>query len=229
MNTLASKRCENMFSNFGLKFRLDCPYFTTFRKPTSTSLILSYVIPPYTTIRGMISNALGLPRDDLRVQDWFKIGIKPLKFEKCREMAKILKLKGTGKSYERSFLSSPMFREFLVEPSYEIFLVGDEERINEVYSALQNPKRPLYLGGSDDLVDVEIFEPVEVEEAEAEEIWSVVEGVHEGCVVEKVPYRFVRVGRTFGVEYKTVSIPVKAPIRGSFRTLSFGENTIWVI
>ncbi len=75
---------------FGLKFRADSPYFTTFREPTSTSLILSYAIPPYTTIRGLISNALGLPRDDLRVQDWFRIGIKPLRFEKSREMAKIL-------------------------------------------------------------------------------------------------------------------------------------------
>lgn len=200
-------------SMLGLKFRLDCPYFTTFRKPTSTSLILTYSIPPFTTIRGMISNALGLPRDDLRVQEWFKIGVKPLRFEKCREMAKILKLKGTGKKYERTFPSSPMFREFLVEPSYEIFIVGDDERIREVHSALLNPKRPLYLGGSDDLVDVEVFEPVEVEEVEVSEVWSVVEGVYEGCIVEKVPYKFVRVGKTFSVEYKTVSIPLNLPIR----------------
>ncbi|RLI80187.1 CRISPR-associated protein Cas5 [Archaeoglobales archaeon] len=213
----------------GLKFRVDCPYFTTFREPTSTSLILTYLIPPYTTIRGMISNALGLSRDDLRVQEWFKIGIKPLNFEKCREMAKILKLKGTGKNYQRTFPSSPMFREFLVEPSYEIFLVGDDERIKEVHSALLNPERPLYLGGSDDLVDIEVFEPVEVEETEADEVWSVAEGVYEGCIVEKVPYKFVRVGRTFSVEYKTMSIPVNTPIKGTFRSISFGEGeNIWV-
>ncbi|WP_456370435.1 CRISPR-associated protein Cas5, partial [Geoglobus sp.] len=191
----------------GLKFRLDCPYFATFREPTSTSLILSYVIPPFTTIRGMISNALGLPRDDLRIQDWFKIGIKPLRFEKSREMARILKLKGTGKSYNRSFPSSPMFKEFLVEPSYEIFLVGESDKIEKAFAALKNPKRPLYLGGSDDLVDVEVFEPVEVEEVEVEEVHSVVEGVHEGCIVQKVPYKFVRVGKTFSMEYKTVSVP----------------------
>jgi len=101
----------------GLKLRVDCPYFTTFRRPVSTSTILTTIIPPYTTLRGMISNALGLPRDDLRVQEWFKIGIKPLnrEFEKSRELAKILKLKGTGKSYQRDFPSAPMFREFLVD------------------------------------------------------------------------------------------------------------------
>ena len=213
----------------GLKFRVDCPYFTTFREPTSTSLILTYLVPPYTTIRGMISNALGLPRDDLRVQEWFKIGIKPLNFEKCREMAKILKLKGTGKNYQRTFPSSPMFREFLVEPSYEIFLAGDDERIKEVHSALLNPKRPLYLGGSDDLVDVYVFEPVEVEEVDSSEVWCVVEGVYDGCIVEKLPYKFVRAGRTFSVEYKTVSIPVNTPVKGIFRSISFGEGEdIWV-
>ncbi len=219
----------NMSNIPGLKFKVDCPYFTTFREPTSTSLILSYVIPPYTTIRGMISNALGLPRDDLRIQDWFKIGIKPLGFEKCREMAKVLKLKGTGKKYERTFPSSPMFREFLVEPSYEIFLIGDGVKIKEVYSALLNPRRPLYLGGSDDLVDIEVFEPVEVEEVEVEEVRSVVEGVYEDCIVEKVPYKFVKVGRTFGVEYKVVSIPIKYPIKGIFKSINFGEGeNVWV-
>jgi len=203
----------------GLKFRIDSPYFVTFREPTSTSLILTYVIPPYTTIRGMISNALGLPRDDLSVQDWFKIGIKPLRFEKSREIAKVLKLKGTGRKYERTYPSSPMFREFLVEPSYEVYLVGDEEKIRKTYSALLNPERPLYLGGSDDLVDLDIFEPVEVEETEANEVWSVVEGIHEGCVVEKVPYKFVKVGRSFGVEYKTVSIPFNSPIREKIKCI----------
>ena len=217
-------------SMFGLKFRIDSLYFATFREPTSTSLILTYAIPPYTTIRGMISNALGLPRDDLRVQDWFKIGIKPLRFEKSREMAKILKLKGTGKKYERTFPSSPMFREFLVEPSYEVYLVGEEDKIRKTYSALLNPARPLYLGGSDDLVDLDVFEPIEVEETEANEVWSVVEGVHEGCVVEKVPYKFVKIGKTFDVVYKTVSIPIQNPVKGVFKTVSFGKGeSVWVI
>jgi CRISPR-associated protein Cas5h len=199
----------------GLKVKLDCPYFTTFRRPASTSIILTTTIPPYTTLRGMISNALGLPRDDLRVQEWFKIGIKPVNhvFEKSRELAKILKLKGTGKAYQRDFPSSPMFREFLVESSYEIFLVGDADNVRVVHSALLSPKRPLYLGGSDEMVDVDVFEPVEIEEVETEEVWSVVEGIREGCVVEKVPYRFIKVGKTFNVEYKTVSVPMRYPVR----------------
>ncbi len=217
----------------GLKLMVDCPYFTTFRRPASTSLILTATIPPYTTLRGMISNALGLLRDDLRVQEWFKIGIKPVnhEFEKSRELAKILKLKGTGKEHQRYFPSSPMFREFLVNSAYEIFLVGEEERIREVHSALLNPKRLLYLGGSDDMVDVDVSEPVEVEELETEEVWSIVEGIHEGCVVERVPYRFVRVGKTFNVEYKMVSVPMRYPVRVNEKIgvikLEKGEH-VWV-
>jgi CRISPR-associated protein Cas5h len=79
---------------FGLKFRIEALYFTNFRKSTSTSLINTYSIPPFTTLRGMISNALGLKRDDLRVQDWIKIGIKPQNnINLSTEMTKVLKLK----------------------------------------------------------------------------------------------------------------------------------------
>jgi CRISPR-associated protein Cas5h len=216
----------------GLKVKLDCPYFTTFRRPASTSIILTTTIPPYTTLRGMISNALGLPRDDLSVQEWFKIGIKPVNsdFEKSRELAKILKLKGTGKAYQRDFPSSPMFREFLVESSYEIFLVGDADKVRLVHLALLSPKRPLYLGSSDEMVDVYVFEPVEVEELETEEVWSVVEGIHEGCVVEKVPYKFVRVGKTFNVEFQTVSVPMGYPVRvkEKVKVMKFDEENAFV-
>ena len=56
-----------------LKFGLEGLYFTSFRKPTSTSLIMSYTVPPYTTIRGLIANALGIERDNYLLQDEIKI------------------------------------------------------------------------------------------------------------------------------------------------------------
>ena len=214
---------------WGFKLRLECPYFAAFRKPTSTSLILTYIIPPYTTIRGMFSNAMGLPRDDLRIQKWFKIGIKLIHTDKSRELAKILKLKGTGKTYQKTYPSAPVFREFLVEPKYEIFVVGERDEIAQLYHSLRDPERPLYLGSADDLADLEISELIEVEETEMKETWGVVEGIYEGCIVEKVPYRFLKNKKSFDVEFKTVSIPLKGPIRGTFKGFNFGggEN-IWV-
>lgn len=215
---------------WGLKLRLECPYFAVFRKPTTTSLILTYIIPPYTTIRGMFSNAMGLPRDDLRIQDWYKIGIKLIHVERSRELAKVLKLKGTGKKYQKTYPSAPMFREFLVEPKYEIFVVGEKDRVIGLYEALLNPQRSLYLGSSDDVVDLDVSEPFEVFETVMDETNSVVEGIYKGCIVEKIPYRFLKNKKSFDVEFKTVSVPIKNPIKGNFKGFNFGrDENIWVI
>jgi CRISPR-associated protein Cas5h len=216
----------------GLKLRLEGLYFTSFRKPTSTSLILTYSVPPYTTIRGMLSNALGLRRDDLTLQEWFRIGIKPVRIgDTSREMAKILKLKGTGRKFQKVFPSSPMFKEFLVNPVYEVFLVDDEEKIERIYKALLNPVRPLYFGASDDLIDIEVSEPTEVEVVEAEEVHSVVEGIHENCMIEKIPYKFHQRGRKFSVEYKTISVPRDGAVslRESVKCIKFDKEAVWVV
>ncbi len=216
----------------GLKFRLEGLYFTTFRKPTSTSLIMSYAIPPYTTIRGLISNALGLKRDDLSVQDWMKIGIKPLNFsDRSRETAKMLKLKGTGATHLRVFPSSPMFKEFLVSPAYEIYLAGEDDKINRIYNALLQPARPLYIGASDDLADIEPSKPIEINSINAKEISGVLEGVHEKCFVENLPYKFVKKGKDFSLEYKTVSIPQNKIIslKEEVECWQFDGETVWLV
>ncbi|MCX9012357.1 MAG: CRISPR-associated protein Cas5 [Candidatus Methanoperedens sp.] len=216
----------------GLKFRLEGLYFTTFRKPTSTSLIMSYSIPPYTTIRGLIANALGLKRDDYSIQDWVKIGIKPLSFSnRSREMAKMLKLKGTGETHQKIFPSSPMFKEFLVSPSYEIYISGEDDKVNLIYNALLQPARPLYIGASDDLTDIEPSKPVEIEEVNAKQISGVIEGVHENCLVENIPYKFVKKGKDYSLEYMTASIPQSdtLSLREEVKCWRFDGDNVWLM
>ncbi|PWB54523.1 MAG: CRISPR-associated protein Cas5 [Candidatus Methanoperedenaceae archaeon] len=248
----------------GFKFRIDGLYFNTFRKSTSTSLILSYSIPPYTTIRGLISNALGLKRDDYTVQDWVKIGIKPLNYSnRSRELAKILKLISREQkfkcklcqnkwmattipskcpkcdssefyeipNYKQFFSSAPMFKEFLFSPAYEIFIAGENDKIGYVYNALLQPDRPLYLGGSDELVDIEVSNPIEIQEVEVKEISGILEGIHENCLVEKIPYKFIQKGKDFSLEYKTVSIPQDSSISLNEEIACFRYNgdNIWLI
>ncbi len=211
----------------GLKFRVEGIYFVSFRRPTTTALSLTYLLPPFTTIRGLIANALGLPRDSFEIQEWFKIGIKPEgRPQKNKEMAKFLKFIKRDKEtrYLRTFPSSPVHREFLVGSSYWIYLVGEENKIKRIHKALNSPKRPLYLGASDDLVDLEVFEPIKVEKTQSNEVHSILDGVYEGCLIENLPYRFVPVKDKKGnlkevhLEYKLVSIPrafpyaVKKPI-----------------
>lgn len=191
----------------GLTFDVEMPYFSTFRKASSTSLMLSYIIPPFTTIRGLLSNAMGLARDDLYLQNKIKIGIAVKQFgEKNVEMAKILKLKEMPGIRTVAFPSSPMFREFLVNPIYSIYLGGEPEIIETIYEALIQPNRPLYLGQSDDLVEIILDAPIDIPEIESKEVWSVVEGIVPGAIVEKVPYRFERENGSYSLIQKIVSI-----------------------
>lgn len=215
----------------GLEFKLDALYFTTFRKPASTSLILSYAIPPYTTIRGLLSNALGKKRDDYSIQDWVKIGISPPeKISKSREIAKILKLKGTGKTHNRVFPSSPIFKEFLIKPTYRIYLAGEEDKIKRIHNALLQPERPLYLGASDDLADIEVSEPIEIREVKTKQVTGIIGGIHEKCSVENVPYKFIRRGKGFSIEYKTVSIPPTktTTLKGELDCWEFSSGNVWL-
>lgn len=216
---------------WGFKFRIEGLYFTSFRNPLTTSLFKTYLVPPFTTIRGLLSNALGLPRDHLEIQEWVTIGIKPVNLpEKSREMAKVLKLKGDYNKFTRTFSSSPMFKEFLVFPSYDIFLGGEEEKIRKIIEALKNPVRPLYIGGSDDLVDIKVDEPLQIELVKSNEIRGIVGGVQEDAVVEKLPYKFHKRGKKFTLDYKVVSIPKNGVIHleESVEAYRFKEEMVWL-
>ena len=190
---------------FGFKFRLEPIYFASFRRSISTSYLSSYPLPPFTTIRGLISNSLGINRDNFILQDMIKIGIKINNVNYSSELTKILKLKKENRKTNR-FPSSPIFREFLINPIYYIYVAGDENTISMINYSLKNPKRDLYIGSSDDLVDLTIFNPIEIFEDRAIP-QSIIEGIHENCLIEKIPYKFHKNGRRFNLEEKIISIP----------------------
>ena len=198
----------------GIILNLEVLYFSTFRKPSSTSLILTYSIPPFTTIRGMISNALGLQRDNYFLQEKIKIGIAVRDFGfKNTEMAKILKLKENKNHPVRDYPSSPMFREYIVNPKYKIYLGGDENTINKIRNAIESPERPLYLGQSDDIIDLSSSPLMDIEEIETNQFDSVVdEIIVPNSIIERVPYKFYKGNERYNIEYKIVSIPKELPI-----------------
>jgi len=183
-------------------------YTATFRKPSSTSLILTYPLPPFTTVRGMLANALGLAQHDHSLQDRIKIGIRIIKQGyKNVEMAKILKLKENNEKAIRDYPSSPMFREFMVQPIYQFFITTSDDFAFQLHRALHFTKRPLYLGQSDDLVDITVSDLKNIETKIAKNFHSVVEGIHEDCIVEKLPYAFHQTKGRYSLEMKLVSIP----------------------
>jgi len=202
----------------GVKFTLETTSFCTFRVPTSTSIVRSYPVPPFTTVRGMLSNAKGLPRDDFLLQkEDLKIGIKTAKLPvKVVETARILKYiarDAEKRPLRRVFPSSPMRKEILLKPAYVVFLVGNDALIASIYESLINPSRPLYLGQSDDFVDIaSIAEPVKVDEKTNSSISSMIEGIYPRCEVVRLPYKYNFNGEA-SITYKTFSLPSEFPYK----------------
>jgi len=104
-----------------------------------------------------------------------------------------------------------MFREFLVNPSYKIYVFGDDGLVKRVYEKMKDPERPFYLGQSDDLIDVHSIELVEVKTTENTEISSVLKGIYENCEVIRLPYKFSPDGKV--LEKITVSVPNNFPLK----------------
>jgi CRISPR-associated protein Cas5h len=189
---------------------------------------LTYPVPSFTALRGLIANCLGRPRraietgknnvnllvDDLDLQSKVKIGIELLRRgSKNRELAKLLKFNGQGSVYQRNFPSSPIFKEFLARPIYRVYLVSGGEILQQVHAKLLDPERPLYLGQSDDLVDLyDVTTPQPVEEEESEMCHTLFEGVGEGCELIKLPYSFDESGerlRYAGQPPHVLSLPIE--------------------
>jgi CRISPR-associated protein Cas5h len=213
----------------GLSFTLDVPFFACFRKPTATSTIISYPVPPFTTIRGLLASCLGwVPRDSLFLQGKVVIGIKPTNaIEVNTEFAKVLKGISREKTlFKRTFPSSPMWRQFLVGPKYQIFISGDEEILADLKTTLVDPQRPLYLGQSDDFVMIDEVSQFETDRTATREVDSALEGVYPGCEIVTLPYRYLESKRGSHLEYKTLSIPLKFPYdaRKMVPCYRFGEN-----
>lgn len=215
----------------GLMFDLECPYFACFRHPTSTSVILTYPIPPFTTIRGLLSSAMGFVRNDFVLQDVIEIGIQPLYVQaSSRELAKILKLTAEreGGMKAGTFPSSPMYRYFLVRPCFRIFIRGSDSTIREIAQALQSPLRPLYIGQSDDVVVVSNIQEMEAKPTHSRIIHSVVEGVYPGCEVVKLPRRFRDLDT---IEYiSPLSVPHASPLTlvREIPVWQYNESNIWM-
>lgn len=217
---------------FGAKIEISLPYFACFRPPKTTSLVLTYPIPPFTTLIGMFANALGVhwidyPSFSQKAEELLLMNICPIQLDKTqRELTKLLKLKGgeeKGAGRFTAFPSSPIYRYFLVRPSYRLYIASEDDGyLKEILSALRQPFRPLYLGQSDDMVVTSIIWEGEVESGMGNEVWGLLYGLYEGCEYIALPLAYS--------ERETphiFSLPPRFPFRIDFQTELFsfdGEN-----
>lgn len=197
----------------GIRFRLETPYFAAFRKPVSTSALDTYPIPPITTIKGLAACALGIKRDDFEFLNEVKAGLKPVYVEKpVKEKALLIKNALNPKDNIKAFWSSPFWRDFLVKPSYLVYVGGSDSLIDELLYGLQNPARPLYIGQSDDMVIIEDLVAMDIERVFSLVAHSIVEGIYPGCELMKLPLKFENDGNTL-IYTQTLSIPYNGEIK----------------
>lgn len=197
----------------GFSFEVEGVGLTSFRKIGAAAIHNTYSVPPPTTILGMLSNALGMERDDISLQTKnLKVSVMPKRNkEKTQSLVKMFQIK-------EKVTSSIFIKEYLVDPRYKIFLLGDETIIKELHEALSDPKRPLYLGDSDTMAIISDLSPVlDVEEnAKSKVINSWVRGmVCNSCEICKLPTKFEKKGArsgTWSVYTELYSIPINEKI-----------------
>jgi len=205
----------------GAKIELTIPYFACFRPPKSTSLLLTHPLPPFSTLIGMLANAKGVhwreyPAFFEEAQRLLLMNIRPIVLDKPQqELGKLLKLKeseGRGAGRITSFPSSPMYKYFLVRPSYLLYIASvNEGFLDDLLLSLANPFRPLYLGQSDDMVIVDITWMGEVKGGEGKEVWGLIQGIYGGCEYVALP-----VSRQEGEGPVIFSLPPKFPFQLDF-------------
>ena len=105
------------------------------------------------------------------------------------------------------FYKITVMRQKMIGVEYIAYFKAPEDRLIEGHQALLSPHWPLYLGESDDLVDVLSPRIIEVEPISVERIHSIIPGLEQDCRLVKVPYRFLKQGQSWHVEQQLYSIP----------------------
>lgn len=109
---------------------------------------------------------------------------------------------------QKVFLRTQIRRQRIIQPEYTVYISSSDEdgeySLSAISNALRYPARQLYLGESDDLVDVRIegsgIVNVEAESSNSSEISSVLPGprIYQNCLITKIPVRLrndTRAGR----------------------------------
>ncbi|HAX97900.1 MAG TPA: hypothetical protein DCY12_03140 [Candidatus Atribacteria bacterium] len=124
----------------GLSFILETPYIVNFRKPYSTITLLSFPFPPFTTIRGLIANAMGMG-DLLDNRDAYnkdlndlQISLKPLNLpDRFFDMALMKKLKPPADTKKRRGVL-----EKVEKSNYDLSALTKQEKL--LYQKLCSPQ-----------------------------------------------------------------------------------------
>ncbi len=135
-------------------FRAKVPYECGFRRENSVNTHSTYPIPPFTTWTGLIGNALGLAQDEpLPFQ--VSLAVTVLKPGNLHQSLTLIHKRAHPSEVRNLYQSTLVTKERLYFTAYDVAVSAPEmAAISTIYEALLRPARPLYLGSSDDMVDI---------------------------------------------------------------------------
>ena len=122
----------------------------SFRKPRYENYQLSYAIPPKTMVAGMIAHAYNQgERFFYELLKDFQYSVITINLKgKFKDLWRAIQGKGE-KGAERAVFQ----REKLFKPRYRIY-VASNKFLESILNALKEPKNPVYLGLSEDLIEI---------------------------------------------------------------------------
>ncbi len=100
-----------------------------------------------------------------------------------------------GYNLNKKWINTQINRQRLVGPKYTIYIRSNDQNgeysIENIYKHLKNPKRPLYLGESDDIVNINNIAILEINDSEivSSKIDSAIPGVYANSQLVKIPIK----------------------------------------
>lgn len=176
-----------------LAFGVICPFWASFRRPWAVNVHVTYPIPPPPTLYGMLNAARGKPQDWHADRDDWQISlIVESKGKFLETFSKIFKPAREGEAlFDRTIL----MRQKLIKVRYTIYFKTNEQLLSEAQQALRAPHWPLYLGESDDVVDIINPHIVECQPIQVQHIHSIIPGFVEGCQLVNMPSYYTEASR----------------------------------
>lgn len=91
----------------------------------------------------------------------------------------------------KKWLSTQINRQRIINPHYSVYITSDDKNgeysLESIKSHLKNPRRPLYIGESDDVVNILNMSIVDIKENTSSNISSVIPGMYSNSELIKIP------------------------------------------
>lgn len=207
------------------------PSWCSFRIPHAVNVHHTYPAPPPTTIYGLIANSLGLYQDDYTLRDKLMIGIGVRDFGETVETL----TRWQKWNPSKGSMSTVLMKQKLIQPTYRIYIGAAEPLLQQMERSLTQPARLLYLGESDDSVEVYVKGIYNTEKVESNVVHNILplslapnSSRNESYVVHW-PTRFFQENRSaYGVHYELVCIQRKFELAEPISCLYLAEENEYI-